>query len=378
MSRKRIAIIPNDLYIYSTNNLEKYIKIIAIIFIMIITCAVALYRHYIYIPEKSYPKNTFTIESSKNIIASDEGIYYTGDFDSPPQSITLGVDGLENARETLYLYLFNDNHIMLWKFYKNNNRRDFHYASFNLGDKDINNLAIKEANKTFLDFYDNFTKVRFNKNIGSFYLELPSFDNIDSHIESNIKDILVGNFNFSFEEFYASMVNWSKNKALYIASAYGKPLGSISIPGHAINLDDTSDILSYYLIGDPPRQYSHNLTAALVYIQYDINPVPVYIYSSKPFSKNSNIIRFFYKDKWHIYKNFDIHSYEESTDYYSREGGFSFIFTKDNYKIENKSGTISHYISNVEEGTMEGYITLDDNKISFRGVALKEYMRSVN
>ena len=378
MSKKRMVIIPNDLYIYSTNHLGKYKAVLIITPIIVVVFAIILYYHYIYIPEESIPKDTIAIEISKNIIANDDGIYYTGDFKTPSQSIPLGVNGLENARETLYLYLFNDNHIFFWKFYKNGNIRDFQYVSFNLVDKDINNLAIKEGNKTFLDFYDNFTKVRFNKNIGSFYLELPSFNNINSDIEFNIKDTLVGSFDFSFEKFYASMANWSKNKALYIANAYGKPSGNISIPGHSIKLDDTSDILSYYIVGDPPYRYSHNLTAALIYIQYDVNPVPVYIYSSKPFSKNSNIIRFFYKNQWHTYNNFDIHSYEKSTDYYSRKNGFSFIFTKDNHKIENKSGTVSHYISKVEEGTMEGYITLNDNKISFKGVGIKEYIRSVN
>ena len=378
MSKKRMVVIPNDLYIYSTNHLAKYKVLLIIMPIIAVAVAITLYYHYIYIPEESVPKNTISIENSKNIIANDNGIYYTGNFTTPPQSIDLDIGGLENARETLYLYLFNDNHIFFWKFYKNDNIRDFHYVSFNLVDKDINNLAIKEANKTFLDFYDNFTKVRFNKNVGSLYLELPSFNNIDSDIEFNIEDTLVGSFDFSFEEFYASMVNWSKNKAFYIANAYGKPSGNITIPGHAIELDDTSDILSYYLIGDPPYRYSHNLTAALIYIQYDINPVPVFIYTSKPFSKNSNIIRFFYKNQWHTYTNFDVHSYEESTDYYSREDGFSFIFAKDNHKIESKSGTITHYISKVEEGTMEGYLTLNNNKINFRGIAIKEYMRSVN
>ncbi len=381
-NRKKITIHSNDLYIYSTDYMGKYLKYLIFIALFFFVLFFAFIYTYLYVPKKSIANgdNPISITSnSKNVIADDNGIYYTGSFTDPPISIPVNINSqLNEALEILYLYVFHDNQAVLFRLYKKKQEKIFSYTSFNLIDKDIEEMEIVEKKATHLNFYDNFTKSQFSKKEGNFYLEIPSFDITSSKLTANIGNILNSSFKFSFPRFDASMVNWDKNKALYVAMAFGKPDGHLIVPGNNIVLDKNSSVLAIHLVGETPYRYKHNIISGVVYTSYEFTPIPFFIYDSKPESDNSRILKFYYKNKWHISTNFNTHTYKNSTDYYSREEGLSFLFTKDSKYIKNKNGLFSYRNSKVDEGRITGYIKTGKTNIQISGTAIREKLHLIN
>lgn len=380
--RKKIVIRPNDLYIYYTDYMGKYLKYIISIALLFLLLSFTFIYTYLYVPKKSVPnkKNPISIiDNSKNVIADNEGVYYTGGFSESPISIPVNINSqLYEAVEILYLYVFHDNQAVLFRLHKKKQEKTFNYTSFNLIDKDIEQMEIVEKKATHLNFYDNFTKSQFSKKEGDFYLEIPSFDMASSKLTANIGNILSSSFKFSFAHFDASMINWDKNKAWYMATSFGKPDGHLIVPGNNIVLNENSSVLAIHLVGEPPYRYRHNIISGIVYTSYEFTPVPFFIYDSKPESDNSKILKFYYKNKWHIYTNFNTHTYKNSTDYYSREEGLSFLFTKDSRYIKNKHGVFPYKNSKIDEGRITGYIKIGKTNIQINGSAIRENLHTIN
>lgn len=369
--RKRL-IQNENYYEYSTDYFRKYAinAIWAVIAVLIL--AVIMYFIYFTVPSKSFVKNTHS-EVLSNAIVDSNGKYFSGVFTNIPLSIPIVGD----MREVLYLYLFHDNHIVFWKFYKNGKKRDFYYNAFNLLDKDLQTFNIKEVNKDFLDFYDNFIKAQFKKSAGSFYLEIPYFFNTQSRLKTSITNFIEANFSFEFKDFYASMVNWNNNRALYIASFYGVPSGKLIVPGSETILTSDSGILAFETIGNPPSRYEQEIIVALVYTPLSTDSIPIFIYKARPASLYSKMIRFLYNGKWYTYTDFESHQYKDSIDDYSKENGFSFVYNKSSDYIKERSGIWQNYRTKTDQGIMTGYFTVDKKQFQINGTAVKEYMHGV-
>ncbi|WP_241210738.1 hypothetical protein [Brachyspira hampsonii] len=250
-----------------------------------------MHINYRVVPSKSYMRNDTPIADANTVsITNNNGIYYTGDFTRIPKSIHINDDMVEN----LYLYLFHDNHIIFWKLYKYGLKRYFSYYAFNILDGDSQSFIIKENEKDFLDFYDNFVRAQFKKNVGEFNIEIPSFYNTKINVKSFISNLINAEYSFKFTNFTASMVNWKYNRALYTAFYYGLPSGYLVVPGSENAITDTSSVIAINTVGRNPSRYTHNMTAALVYTSYTTEPIPVFIYDSKPESQNyKNYLNFY-------------------------------------------------------------------------------------
>ena len=118
------------------------------------------------------------------------------------------------------------------------------------------------------------------------------------NFENSITNISDSKLNFRFTNFNASMINWGKNRGLYLANYYfGYPRGYLIVPGSDNIINSTSSILAINTVGKIPSRYEHNIIVGLVYIPYAVKPIPVFIYDSKPQSQNSKIIKFLYNNK---------------------------------------------------------------------------------
>ena len=181
MSIKKRLIENSDYYEYSSDYVKKYILIAFIILIVAIIIFLSIYLPYNLVPKKSFMKSNTPTIIGDNIMNS-KGIYYTGTFTNIPKSIPIK----EDMKENLYLYLFHDNHAVLWKLYKYGEKRYFSYNAFNIFDGDKQNFSIKEENKDFLDYYDNFTRAQFRKTASKLDLEIPNFYNTLINFENSI------------------------------------------------------------------------------------------------------------------------------------------------------------------------------------------------
>ena len=337
MSIKKRLIENSDYYEYSSDYVKKYILIAFIILIVAIIIFLSIYLPYNLVPKKSFMKSNTPTIIGDNIMNS-KGIYYTGTFTNIPKSIPIK----EDMKENLYLYLFHDNHAVLWKLYKYGEKRYFSYNAFNIFDGDKQNFSIKEENKDFLDYYDNFTRAQFRKTASKLDLEIPNFYNTLINFENSITNISDSKLNFRFTNFNASMINWGKNRGLYLANYYfGFPRGYLIVPGSDNIINSTSSILAINTVGKIPSRYEHNIIVGLVYIPYAVKPIPVFIYDAKPQSQNSKIIKFLYNNKWFVYNDFIYHESNESVDFYSKESGFSFVYTIKSKDFEDSFGTFN-------------------------------------
>ena len=334
MSIKKRLIENSDYYEYSSDYVKKYILIAFIILIVAIIIFLSIYLPYNLVPKKSFMKSNTPTIIGDNIMNS-KGIYYTGTFTNIPKSIPIK----EDMKENLYLYLFHDNHAVLWKLYKYGEKRYFSYNAFNIFDGDKQNFSIKEENKDFLDYYDNFTRAQFRKT--------------------------------------ASMINWGKNRGLYLANYFGYPKGYLIVPGSDNIINSTSSILAINTVGKIPSRYEHNIIVGLVYIPYAVKPIPVFIYDAKPQSQNSKIIKFLYNNKWFVYNDFIYHESNESVDFYSKESGFSFVYTIKSKDFEDSFGTFNKMHNRISYGILTGYFTIDSEQFSISGNAIKEFIHYV-
>lgn len=373
--RIKKRLIENDNYYeYSSSYIKKYIIAAFVVFIVVLFIFIFIYMNYMVVPNKSYMRNdTPMLTSDMTSITNNKGIYYTGDFTNIPKSIQINDDMTEN----LYLYLFHDNHIIFWKLYKYGLKRYFSYYAFNILDGDSQSFVIKENEKDFLDFYDNFVRAQFRKNVGELDLEIPNFYNSKINIKSSINNLINTEFSFKFTNFSASMVNWKHNRALYTAFYYGFPNGYLTVPGSENPITDTSSVIAINTVGRNPSQYMHNITVALVYTSYTTEPIAVFIYDSKPESQNSKIIKFLYHNKWYVYKNFQSHEYKDVIDYYSKEDGFSFVFTSTGNYLYDSFGSFSKIDIETTKGVLDGYFTINNEQFNINGNAVKEFVHSV-
>lgn len=373
--RIKKRLIENDNYYeYSSSYIKKYILSIAAVLFILLFTVIFIHVNYRVVPSKSYMKNdTPILEGNITSITNNNGIYYTGDFTEIPKSIRINDDMTEN----LYLYLFHDNHIIFWKLYKYGLKRYFSYYAFNILDGDHQSFIIKEKEKDFLDFYDNFVRAQFRKNAGEFNIEIPNFYNNKINIKSSIDNLINTEFSFKFTNFSASMVNWKYNRALYTAFYYGLPTGYLTVPGSDNTITDTSSVIAINTVGRTPSRYTHNITAALVYTSYNTEPIPVFIYDSKPESQNSKIIKFLFNNKWYVYKNFESHEYKDVIDYYSKEEGFSFVFTVTGNYLYDSFGSFSKIDIETAKGVLDGYFTVNNEQFNINGNAVKEFVHSV-
>ncbi|WP_300365436.1 hypothetical protein [Brachyspira sp.] len=374
MRIKKRLIANDNYYEYSSNYIKKYIIAAFIIFIIFIFVLMFVHTNYRVVPEKSYMRNdTPVFEGNIVSITNSKGIYYTGDVTNIPKSIQINNDMTEN----LYLYLFHDNHIIFWKLYKYGLKRYFSYYAFNILDGDSQSFFIKENEKDFLDFYDNFVRSKFKKSVGEFNIEIPNFYNTKINLKSSISNLINTEFSLKFTNYSASMVNWRHNRALYTAFYYGIPNGYLTVPGSENAITDTSSVLAINTVGRVTSRYNHNITAALVYTSYTTEPIPVFIYDSKPQSQNSKMIKFLFNNKWYVYKNFESHEYKDIIDYYSKEEGFSFVFTvTGNYSYDSFGG-FSKIDMETVKGILDGYFTINNEQFNINGNAVKEFVHSV-
>ncbi len=374
MRIKKRLIANDNYYEYSSSYVKKYIIIAIAIFIILLFVFMFIHINYKVVPSKSYMRNDTPIfEGNVSSITNNKGIYYTGDLTNIPKSIQINDDMVEN----LYLYLFHDNHIIFWKFYKYGLKRYFSYYAFNILDGDSQSFIIKEGEKDFLDFYDNFVRARFKKSVGELDLEIPNFYNTKINIKSSINNLINTEFSFRFTNFSASMVNWRHNRALYTVFYYGLPNGYLVVPGSENAITDTSSVIAINTVGQNPSRYTHNITAALVYTSYTTEPIPVLIYDAKPESQNSKMIKFLFNNKWYVYKNFESHEYKDVIDYYSKEEGFSFVFTVTGNYLYESFGGFNKIDMETAKGILDGYFTINDEQFNINGNAVKEFVHSV-
>ena len=374
MRIKKRLIEKDDYYEYSASYIKKYILIVSIILLIATSIFLFIYINYKVIPNKSYSRNDLpTLDSTITSITNAKGIYYTGNFSEVPKSIQIN----DNMIENLYLYLFHDNHIIFWKLYKKGLKRYFSYNAFNILDGDSQNFIIKKNEKDFLDFYDNFIRSQFRKNIGELNLEIPNFYNTKISLKTSITNLIDTEFSFKFTNFNASMINWARNRALYTSFYYGIPSGYLVVPGSENVISDTSSILAINTAGRIPSRYAHNIIAALVYTSYTTEPIPIFIYDPKPESQNSKIIKFLYKGKWYMYKNFESHEYKDVIDYYSKEDGFSFVFNATGKYLYDSFGNFSKMDVEIVNGILDGYFTINNEQFKINGNAVKEFVHSV-
>lgn len=373
MGFKKRLIENDDYYEYSSNYIKKYIIIGSIVFIFAVIIFISIYIPYNIVPKKSFMRNN-TPEISGDNIVNGRGIYYTGNFTNIPSSIPIK----ENMKETLYLYLFHDNHVILWKLYKYGLKRYFSYDAFNLIDGDSQKFSLKEESKNFLDYYDNFVRAQFKRTNSKLDLEIPNFYNTSINFETVITNILDCKLNFRFTNFNAAMINWGRNRGLYMANYYfGYPRGYLTVPGSENIINFTSSILAVNMIGKIPSRYNHNLIVGLVYIPYSIKPIPVFIYDSKPQSQNSKIVKFLYNNKWLVYDDFILHEYNDSIDFYSKESGFSFVYTAKSEEAKDSFGTFKKINNIISEGLLTGYFTINGEQFNISGNAIKEFVHNV-
>ncbi len=374
MRIKKRLIANDNYYEYSSSYIRKYIVLIAAALFILLFILIFTHINYRVIPSKAYMRNdTPVLDANAVSITNNNGIYYTGDFTTIPKSIHINDDMVEN----LYLYLFHDNHIIFWKLYKYGLKRYFSYYAFNILDGDSQSFVIKENEKDFLDFYDNFVRAQFRKNVGEFSIEIPNFYNTKINVKSSIENLIDAEFSFKFTNFTASMVNWKYNRALYTAFYYGLPSGYLVVPGSENAITDTSSVIAVNTVGRNPSRYTHNIIGALVYTSYTTDPIPVFIYDSKPESQNSRIIKFLFKNKWYVYKNFESHEYKDVIDYYSKEEGFSFVFTVTGNYLYESFGGFSKIDMETTKGVLDGYFTIDNEQFNINGNAVKEFVHSV-
>ena len=374
MRIKKRLIANDNYYEYSSSYIRKYIVLIAAALFILLSVIIFVHVNYRIVPLKSYMKNDTPVLDANTIsITNNNGIYYTGDFTSIPKSIRINDDMVEN----LYLYLFHDNHIIFWKLYKYGLKRYFSYYAFNILDGDSQSFIIKEDEKDYLDFYDNFVRAQFKKSIGEFNIEIPNFYNTKINIKSSISNLINAEFSFKFTNFTASMVNWKYNRALYTAFYYGLPSGYLVVPGSENAITDTSSVIAVNTVGRNPSRYTHNITAALVYTSYTTEPIPVFIYDSKPESQNSKIIKFLFNNKWYVYKDFESHEYKDVIDYYSKEEGFSFVFTVTGNYLYESFGSFNKIDMETTKGVLDGYFTINNEQFNINGNAVKEFVHSV-
>lgn len=373
MRIKKRLVKKDNYYEYSSDYVKKYIIIAIFIILLIIAVFLSIYLPYNIVPNKSFMKND-TPEATDDNIMDERGIYYTGDFTNIPKSIPIS----ENMKENLYLYLFHDNHIIFWKFYKYGEKRYFSYNAFNILDKDAKNFAIKEESKDFLDYYDNFTRAQFRKAISKLELEIPSFYNSSISFQNSIDDLIEAQLSFRFTNFNASMINWGKNRGLYAANYYnGFPRGYMIVPGSDNIINSASSVLAINTAGRIPSRYEHNILTALIYIPYTIKPIPIFIYESKPQSQNSKIIKFLYNNKWYVYNDFISHESKESVDFYSKEDGFSFVYTVKSEYIEDSFGSFRKVYNKISFGSLTGYFTIGSEQFNINGNGVSEFAHSV-
>lgn len=374
MRIKKRLIEKDDYYEYSASYIKKYILIVSVILFIATSIFLFIYINYKVIPNKSYSRNDLpTLDSNATSIMNAKGVYYTGNFSDIPKSIEIN----NNMVENLYLYLFHDNHIIFWKLYKRGLKRYFSYNAFNILDGDSQNFIIKEDEKDFLDFYDNFIRSQFKKNVGELNLEIPNFYDTKISLKTSITNLIDAEFSFKFTNFNASMVNWARNRALYTSFYYGIPSGYLVVPGSENVISDTSSILAINTAGKIPSRYTHNIIAALVYTSYTTKPIAVFIYDSKPESQNSKMIKFLYEGKWYIYKNFESHEYKDVIDYYSKEDGFSFVFNVTSRYLYDSFGSFNKMDVEIVNGVLDGYFTINDEQFKITGNAVKEFVHSV-
>ena len=353
--KKRLVAKKDDYYEYSSSYIRKYIVIIAVALFLLIFTVIFIHVNYRIVPEKSYMRNDTPILDNNTVtITNNNGIYYTGDFTDIPKSIQINDDMVEN----LYLYLFHDNHIIYWKLYKYGLKRYFSYYAFNILDGDSQSFIIKEDEKDFLDFYDNFIRSQFRKSAGELALEIPNFYNTKINLKTSLNNMIDTEFSFKFTNCSASMVNWAANRALYVSFYYGLPSGYLVVPGSENSITDTSSVLAINTVGRNPSRYTHNVIAALAYTSYTTEPVPIFIYDSKPESQNSRIVKFLFKNKWYVYKNFDAHEYKDVIDFYSKEEGFSFVFTVTSNYLYDTFGGFNKLDLETTKGVLDGYFTI--------------------
>lgn len=373
MRIKKRLVEKDNYYEYSSDYVKKYIIVAIFIILLIIAVFLSIYLPYNIVPNKSFMKND-TPEATDDNIMDERGIYYTGDFTNIPKSIPIS----ENMKENLYLYLFHDNHIIFWKFYKYGEKRYFSYNAFNIQDKDAKNFAIKEESKDFLDYYDNFTRAQFRKTISKLELEIPSFYNSSISFQNSIDDLIEAQLSFRFTNFNASMINWGKNRGLYAANYYnGFPRGYMIVPGSDNIINSASSVLAINTAGRIPSRYEHNIITALIYIPYTIKPIPVFIYESKPQSQNSKVIKFLYNNKWYVYNDFISHESKESVDFYSKEDGFSFVYTVKSEYIEDSFGSFRKVRNKISFGSLTGYFTIGSEQFNINGNGVSEFAHSV-
>ncbi len=373
MGLKKRLIEKDDYYEYSSSYIKKYIIIVSVVLIFAVIIFLFTYLPYNTVAKKSFMRNN-TPEVNGDNIMNDSGIYYTGNFTNVPNSIPIK----EDMKETLYLYLFHDNHIALWKLYKYGLKRYFSYNAFNLIDGDGQNFSIKEESKNFLDYYDNFVRAQFRRTNSQLNLEIPNFYNTSINFETIITNILDCKLNFRFTNFNASMINWGRNRGLYIANYYfGYPRGYLIVPGSENMINFTSSILAVNTIGKIPSRYNHNLIVGLVYIPYSVKPVPVFIYDSRPQSQNSKIVKFLYHNRWFVYDDFISHEYNDSIDFYSKESGFSFVYTVKSEEVKDSFGSFRKMNNAISEGFLTGYFTVNGEQFNISGNAVKEFVHNV-
>lgn len=368
-------------YEYSASYILKHLKYVIISVVLLLIAIFMIYRLYFIVPDNAYIDKKHTppmVESSKNVIADDNSVFYQGNFSIPPKTIPIKNNDINNISERLYIYLFQDSHIILFKFNKKNDYRYFSYNAFDLIENQISESSIEEKNYSFLDFYENYTKARFEKNKKSFYMEIPYFLNTTSKINIDFDKKIKSSFFFEFSGYNASMVNWKGNKAVYLATSFGTPSGQLTLPGSGTFLNADNNILAISMIGKTPVRYEHLIIAGITYSPYYKTPIKIFIYDAKPKSDNSMIVKYYHNSNWHIHNSVDTHTYEDFVDYYSRENGFSFVFKKESNKIKNKSRKgLSTYSSTLEEGNISGYITVEGTKLYINGSAIRENYHSV-
>ncbi|WP_085168939.1 hypothetical protein [Brachyspira hyodysenteriae] len=374
MRIKKRLIANDNYYEYSSSYIRKYIVFIAAALFILLFVLIFIHVNYRVVPSKSYMRNdTPVLDGNVLTITNNNGVYYTGDFTNIPKSIHIN----DNMVENLYLYLFHDNHIIFWKLYKYGLKRYFSYYAFNILDGDSQSFIIKENEKDFLDFYDNFVRAQFRKNVGELDIEIPNFYNTKINIKSSISNLINAKFSFKFTNFSSSMVNWKYNKALYTAFYYGLPSGYLIVPGSENAITDTSSVIAINTVGENPSRYTHNIISALVYTSYTTEPIPVFIYDSKPESQNSRMIKFLFNNKWYVYKNFESHEYKDVIDYYSKEEGFSFVFTVTGNYLYESFGSFSRIDMETTKGILDGYFTINNEQFNINGNAVKEFVHSV-
>ena len=130
-------------------------------------------------------------------------------------------------------------------------------------------------------------------------------------------------------------------------------------------------------VGRNPSRYTHNIIAALVYTSYNTEPIPVFIYDAKPESQNSRMVKFLFKNKWYVYKNVDSHEYKDVIDFYSKEQGFSFVFTVTSDYSYDDFGSFTKLDLETTKGVLDGYFTVGDEQFKINGNAVREFVHSV-